>query len=353
MATDAAPGTGAMETLNLPDNLVPSRFSQQIAPTGLVKAVASVMKRVKEIKKSGWNKDARYGFITNDDVMAYLQDAMSDVNLFFGQREISAKIVQKVVMVKYEFDLYHEGSPILRTVGALTGACRFEFKSGTVDDKALAKAHTSAYKNFVLKFFQIPSDENEAERTEPASDGDPDFHSDDRDPPRDQGSRYDRREGDRRDDDRRDGDRDRDDRRGDDRREEDRRGEDRRGDDRGGDDRGRNGGGGDRGGDSRRQAPPDNDPPRGRWDDGPSPGDAERSLGGERPGPAGSIDGSEDHRKRVMNFKDILIHAVDENTSYDIWRENKDLLNACSDSTFNFLKEEYRHRWGIYPPATD
>lgn len=339
--------------------------AQTNAPT-VIKAIVGVMRRVKEVRKEGWNKEGKYAFLYVGDVLAKLQDAMVDEGLVIGQREVSRSIVSKILAIKYEFDAYHESGEAIYNIASHTGACRFEFKSGSTDDKSFSKALVSCEKYGLLALFKIPPDDHSTERT---SDGDADEQHGDREPEderRDVRDRRDDRDRDQRDDrrdDRRDerrddprDERDRDPRSGerepprDDRRDE-RRDEPSRerrsdqpanGDPWGGppadrwDDRPAD------------DAPPRDDRsrelPEGRWDDSPPYGAV------DEPNPPPRDPAEASARDRVIALKSAIEKAIDENAAHDIWKQEERLLASLADTTHDHLVAAYFKQWKIYPP---
>jgi hypothetical protein len=114
----------------------------------VMRAIMGVMKRVKAVRKEGWNSEGKYGFVMANDARALLQDAMIEEDLHISQREVRWEIVNKVLTVYYEFDARHvESGETIYNIASSTGACRFEFKSGTTDDKSFSKSKTSSEKD--------------------------------------------------------------------------------------------------------------------------------------------------------------------------------------------------------------
>lgn len=301
--------------------------------SGLIRAMVGVMRRVKEIRKEGYNKEAKYFFVYVGDVYAALQDAFVEEGIIISQREVERKIVQKVLAMRFEFDVYRDDEWIVN-FASHTGACRFEFKSGATDDKAFNKALTSVSKYVLLTTFKIPADDHNTERV---SDGDADSQGPNHDPGRDE----------------------RDDRRPDERRSDDRARE--------------------RGRDERDERARDDERPRGGertgrdgFTYGPSsslPSDYGAGTGEERPrdtrspadGPpfgerAGTVANppdspqERDFRKRVSEFTHKLRSAMNLDEAEGVWLgEDGRLLNEMSDNTYNFLRDEFQTRWNRWP----
>lgn len=320
----------------------------------VLSAILGVMRRVREIRKQGWNKEGKYAFLYFGDVLAALQDAMVVEDLVVAQREVERKIINKILAVRYEFDAYHAptGEAIFN-IASHTGACRFEFKSGTTDDKAFSKAMVSAEKYGLLALFKIPPDDHSTERT---SDGDADSQglNDDRPPddgPPDEWNRETKRyepvserqrlaaETQRRDFERAQG------------------GSQERvlaGADRVAD---RLAGGTDRVDDEPPpydERPADGPPPDGPPADGPpadGPPSDEPPFGYERVNPPSRDPGEVGYRQDVVSFKRKLDAATAEPDAALLWADHAAILRAMADSTYEYLRSGYHARWVVYPPA--
>jgi hypothetical protein len=305
-------------------------------PELVAKAIIGVMGKVKEVAKSGYNKEGKYGYVYFGDVRALLQDAFVSVGLTLNQRQVgNPRVVGKTLMIKYTFDAFTADGGIILGITTTTGACRFEFKSGTFDDKAPNKAFTAGEKSAMTALFKIAPDDNQSERT---LDADPDTQGmyDEEPAERTNFRGPDDRGRDRgRDEPRRGGDRPRDEPRDRGRRDDPPRDDPPRGgydnrDDppsdrgRGSPDRGRGGGNAD-------------EPPDGRWDDGP-----------REPPPSDVTAG---HRDLVTDFQRKQDACSSEEDAAALWRDDAALLTETNDRTYTHLVDTYEKRWGIRPPA--
>jgi hypothetical protein len=279
------------------------------------------------------------------DVYAAIQDASGANGLIIVPRELKRRIVQKILEVTFALDVWGEHNEYILNWSVVTGACRFEFKSGSTDDKAMNKCLTACMKSALVTAFKIASDDARVER---AFDGDPDEqpNSDPDDPPRD---------------DRRPPDRNRDDEPRDDRTR----------DDRGSDDRGRD----DRTRDYRDdpprddRRPPRDEPPRDAPRDPPR---ETRTSRGERVDSDGVVygpprddppppeddrrpstaraDEASDLRGRVMAFSRKLRAATTAKEAQSIWAlDGRDVIEEMSDATYDFLRTEFQDRWNEWP----
>ena len=91
----------------------------------VLKAMVEVMRSIKDVRKEGYNKDGKYGFVYFADVVAAIQDASIAQGLLTEQREISRVVMGKTLFIKYEMDVYHaETGQFIQRVCCGTGACR-------------------------------------------------------------------------------------------------------------------------------------------------------------------------------------------------------------------------------------
>lgn len=274
------------------------------------------------VPMDGENKHDKYRYRRADDVVAAVQPVLVKNRINVHQREVARTIVQGVLCIHYHFDVSHGDGEMMVGVGAMTGMCRWEFKKGTVDDKAGSKAFVSALKYFLIGYFKIPTED--AVRTDPDDRGaDEDIDDYDR-----RASR--RNEG---------GDRDPPRRRADDRDETDRERARQNDDPRQNDD--------DRHGSSRPNddAPPFDD----RWA-GPSDGPSDGPPGPSNPPSEDPPPEQPDLKTRVIKLKKFLETAVNEDGAFDIWHSHADLLRSIPRATYDYLREAYQSRWQIYPP---
>lgn len=125
----------------------------------VIRAILGVMGRVRELKANGWNKKDSYAYVKAADLAAALQDAFVAEGLVIGQREMRRNIIGRTLFIAYQFDCYHDSGEYILNITEITGACRFEWQSGTTDDKAASKAVTNASKYSMMQLFKIPPDE--------------------------------------------------------------------------------------------------------------------------------------------------------------------------------------------------
>jgi len=128
-------------------------------PPVILEAIQEVMTAVPYIKKSGRNEFNRYNYASEADVLGAIRPAMLKAGLILvpsllGQARVEQMTTQKggvnnLAYVTVEYTLAHKSGAIwpekLHTEG-----CGMD-----TQDKAVAKAITSAQKYFLLKFFQI------------------------------------------------------------------------------------------------------------------------------------------------------------------------------------------------------
>jgi len=297
----------------------------------VIKSIIQVMIKVHQIPKLGRNKVDNYDYVRFVDLAAKLQDALALYNLVMAQRTVKKAVIGKVIFLDFQFDLYHSSGQYILNMMSLPGACRFEFKSGTTDDKSPGKAITAGLKSAVISLFKIPAGvDGDIERESfvdadgqmlnpperPRARDDDKARDEPRDPPRDPPREPPR------------------------------------------------GGYDPETGEIRMDPPPrDNPPPRGEWG-GPPPGfdDAPPFGGPPEPPSAPSPpahsgpsrtppDDDREFRRKVQALSDSLNNARAIAEGDRIWVENADLIRGVSDSTYDYLRNAFEQRWNQPPPA--
>lgn len=140
-----------------------------VPPEGAPKvnaAIVGVMHKIRDIPKTGYNKEHSYRFVEATVLTAKVQDAMVEFKLVLPPREVSRAVVSGILFMKFEFDAYCEDQAILN-ISSYSGSCRFQFRNGSCDDKASAKCLTSAMKQMEIALFKIPADVEDIERDRP------------------------------------------------------------------------------------------------------------------------------------------------------------------------------------------
>lgn len=270
----------------------PPQIGVQASPR-VVAAIIGVMKRITEIRKEGWNDDGKYSYVYYGDVLAKVQDALVAEELVISPREMNRTIVGKTLFIKYEFDAYHSSGQAILGISSHTGACRFEFRSGSTDDKSANKCLTSGMKYGLLALFKIPPEDHHSERF---SDGDADGQGKNFDPERPPGTTT-REEAPSR-------------------------------------PRADDGWPGPRPGES---APP------------PGPEDEARTASSAEapPSEAGEIDFRED----CQRFSKKLKNARDIHEAEDFWEADSALIHRMPDPTYDYFRSMFKSQFGDFPPA--
>lgn len=325
----------------------------KISPGGapeVIKSIIQVMKKVHEIPKLGWNAVDKYNYVRFVDLSAKLQDALALYNLVMAQRTVKKTVIGKVLFLDFQFDLYHDTGQYIINMMSLPGACRFEFKSGTTDDKSPGKAVTAGLKSAVISLFKIPAGVDGDIERETFTDNEGQLTGED--------ARRNHRPDDRSHDDRPRDPPPRDDRPRDDRPRDD---QPRRAYD-------------PETGEIQVERPRDNHPGREEWggpppddrgpppdDRGPPPGFDDAPPFGEAsapppparsgPPPSPADDEQRAFRVSVQNLSESLKNARSQTESDRIWVENADLIRGVSDSTYEYLRNGFETRWNTPPPA--
>lgn len=302
-----------------------------------------VMKSVRDVPKLGYNKSEKYEFVQWADLSALLQDALVKAGLAISQREVHRETIRSskgdgaVVIIRFQFDVYHVSGQYIEDCTEGSGACRFEFKTGTIDDKSVNKAITAGQKAMLTSLFKIPAD-SDIERSVFV---DPDGQLTDEGRGRTDDRRDERRDD--RNDDRRD-------ERRDDRREPppDARREPPR-DDRQEAPRG----------EERRPNPPyDPGGPPPNWDtdappfDGPPAGYGGGAPARSAPPREEESQVERDFKKNVGSFQETLFAVPPGGVAEAdrIWTENRDLIRQMSDQTYEYFRENFAKRFDRAPP---
>lgn len=334
----------------------------------VIAAIVGVMSRVREVPKLGRNKADNYDFVRWADLSALLQDALVQEKLVVAPREIKSWIVPgrskgSVLFTTFQFDCWHAEGQYILNMATGTGACRFEFQSGTLDDKAENKTITSAQKAMLTALFKIPSDvDQDIERDVFADPETGQLTGEDarrRLGPGDPGPRGDERPRNGNGGGNGNGERPRDNGRP---REDDSRPPppanhgppDDRGPPAGFDDRRRvdeaprdRGPSDDRGPPAGfDDAPPFDGPPAGY---GPPP-DTRDDSGGTRAASPAERDLARDFQRNVQAFNVSLRDVTTREGADQIWVENRTLLEQMADTTYEHFRQIYVDRWRDNPP---
>jgi hypothetical protein len=134
----------------------------ELVPTGIASltgAISSVMAEIGTIERRGHNAFHNYKYPLMQDIYEALTPLMGKHGLAIFQSEVDIKMEgNSRIAVQYDFMVTHksgEHMPPLRQ----TGTAIARDSRGNLDDKAVAKAHTSARKSFICALFQIPAGE--------------------------------------------------------------------------------------------------------------------------------------------------------------------------------------------------
>src|SRR5579859_1380635 len=130
----------------------------------VVGAIAAVMADIKAVEKGGTNSFHNYRYARMQDILQMLTPVMGKHGLAIFQHEIRHEMFDdgKAIAIHYAFTIAHQSGEVWPERPVQTGMSPCRTSNGKFDDKAFAKAHTSARKYFLLSLFQIPTeDEND------------------------------------------------------------------------------------------------------------------------------------------------------------------------------------------------
>jgi len=135
-----------------------SPLARMPGPTGKIsKAIANCMKEVGTIKKRGVNEFFNYRYARFEDLLYAITPLMGEQGLALTQSEIKVETVEgNRLSILYEFIMYHESGESLPPQ-MHRGMCTSRSRKGDFDDKAVAKCHTAAKKQFLLGQFNVPA----------------------------------------------------------------------------------------------------------------------------------------------------------------------------------------------------
>jgi len=152
-------GTPPLAITPVPDSGTPPAFVVgPPRPTGkIAKAIANVMKEVGTIKKRGHNEYFHYDYARFEDLLYAITPLMGKEGLALTQSETKVETVEgNRLSILYEFVMYHESGESLPSQ-MHRGMCTSRSRKGDFDDKAVAKCHTGAKKQFLLGQFNVPA----------------------------------------------------------------------------------------------------------------------------------------------------------------------------------------------------
>jgi len=153
----AEPARQERRPLMTPKTIAPAIYSGKIA-----KAVIAVSKEIGRIQKDGENAFQRYKYTRWEDINERLSPLLVEHGLILVQNELSRDVIERsaegcVLAIVYQFILVSEDGDAWPPV-EWTAIARLTDKKGTPDDKAAAKCHTQAEKQFCIKQFKIRTD---------------------------------------------------------------------------------------------------------------------------------------------------------------------------------------------------
>lgn len=127
----------------------------------LVAAIAGVMADLEAVKKGGENTFHHYKYARMQDVLQMLTPLMGKHEIVVFQYEHDRNMFDdgKVIAITYNFVVAHKSGEQWPPIPQ-TGMSPCRTSKGTFDDKAFAKAHTSARKYFLLSLFQVPTEDD-------------------------------------------------------------------------------------------------------------------------------------------------------------------------------------------------
>lgn len=138
----------------------------KVAPQYPAKIAVSILKITAEIgriQKEGRNEFQRYNYTRWEDINEKLSPLLSEHGLIIVQSEQSRSLLEEndkgsVLAIVYHFTIVNEHGDSWPEV-EWTAIARLRDQKGVTDDKAAAKCHTQAEKQFCIKQFKIRTDD--------------------------------------------------------------------------------------------------------------------------------------------------------------------------------------------------
>ncbi|HEY2146646.1 MAG TPA: ERF family protein [Pirellulales bacterium] len=141
----------------------PERPEPKQYPGKIAKSIIAITKEIGRIQKAGFNDFQRYRYTRWEDIVEKLSPLLSEHGIVIVQSEISRNLIEdndkgSTLAIVYHFTLVNEHGDQWPEV-EWTAISRLRDQKGVTDDKAAAKCHTAAEKQFCIKLFKIRSDD--------------------------------------------------------------------------------------------------------------------------------------------------------------------------------------------------
>lgn len=144
------------------DAYPPMRVAPSVYPPKIAKAIIGITREVGAIGKSGWNAFHKYNYVSWDDILTRVSILLPKYELIVTPSEVARALVEndqekndQLVAITYEFTIVNGDGDVWPDRPRITAFGRVRDSKNICDDKAAAKCHTQAEKNFLIHFFKI------------------------------------------------------------------------------------------------------------------------------------------------------------------------------------------------------
>jgi hypothetical protein len=140
-------------------------------PARIAQAIIKITNEIGRIQKEGRNEFQRYKYTRWEDINEKLSPLLAEHGLIIVQSEISRNLLEQndkgsVLAIVYHFTLINDQGESWPEV-EWTSIARLRDQKGVTDDKAAAKCHTQAEKQFCIKQFKIRTDDYDEDDATP------------------------------------------------------------------------------------------------------------------------------------------------------------------------------------------
>jgi hypothetical protein len=123
-------------------------------------AICAVMSDLEAVPKAGTNTFHRYKYAQMQDLLQILTPLMGKHGIAILQDEVSrAWVSQRYVSVTYQFTIMHKSGEVWPQQPRFTGLSMAQTEKGNFDDKCINKAATAASKYFLMRTFNVPTED--------------------------------------------------------------------------------------------------------------------------------------------------------------------------------------------------
>ena len=140
-------------------------------PPRIAQSIIKITNEIGRIQKEGRNEFQKYKYTRWEDINEKLSPLLAEHGIIIVQSEISRNLLEEndkgsVLAIVYHFTVINEHGEAWPEV-EWTSIARLRDQKGVTDDKAAAKCHTQAEKQFCIKQFKIRTDDYDEDDAQP------------------------------------------------------------------------------------------------------------------------------------------------------------------------------------------